>query len=227
MRDERPDADHVEIEMAERIDVPCQRCERLAGDADHHAAADLVAKLAQLPENGNPVGDPARQGRMDECVEVRVGGLEAKQIAIGARLAPRGEVLGWPLADAQRDGQRRLAADAAHDAREPFSGDAVVLARLHHDRAVAEADGLAGAGENLVLGHAVTLDAGVGRADAAVGAGSDAVIGDFDQAAQVDFVADIAASGPVGRAPELLQPRGVGLAQPALDLVEGHLAVKH
>ena len=149
---------------------------------------------------------------------VVVRGLEAQQVAVAAGLAPDGEVLVRPLAEAQRDRRDgRLRADAAQHAGHPLGGDAVVLARLHHQGAVAERDRLAGAVEDDVLGDAVALDAAVAGADAAVGAAAHAVVAHLDQAAEVDGVADVAAPRLVRRGPQRLQPRLVGLAQPPLD----------
>ena len=111
----------------------------------------------------------------------------------------------------------RLRADAAQHAGHPLGRDAVVLAGLHDQRAVAELDRLAGAVEDDVLGDAVALDAAVAGADAAVGAAAHAVVADLDEAAEVDRVADVAAPRLVRRGPQRLEPRLVGLAQPVLD----------
>ena len=127
---------------------------------------------------------------MDELVELVVGRLEAQQVAVGAGLAPRGEVLLGSLAEAQRHGEPGLGLDALHDVRHPARFEPVVLARLQHDGAPAPDLGVVGAREDLVGAHAVALDQAVAGAQAAVAAGAHAVVADLDEAAKVDLVAD-------------------------------------
>ena len=159
---------------------------------------------------------------MDVAVERVVRGLEAQQVTVGAGLAPDGEVVVRALAEAQGDGgEAGLGADAPQDGGQPLRLDAVVLARLHDQGAVAEILGLAGAVQDDVGGEAVALHAAVGGADAAVGTAAHAVVADLDEAAQVDGVTDVAVTRLVGRRPQGLEPRLVGLAQPVLDGVAG------
>ena len=161
MRDVGADADHVEVEAAERVDVVGDARIRLAGDADHDAAPRLIAELAKLREDAEAVGDAPRQVRVDEPVELLVGGLEAQEVAVGAGLTPGGEVLVRPLAEAERDGEPGLRLDTAHDAGDPLGLEAVVLARLDDHGAPVPRLGVVGAGEHLVLAHAVALDLAV------------------------------------------------------------------
>ena len=79
--------------LAKPLDVVGQALVGLARDADHHAAADLVAELCQPAEDGDPVRRLARQRRMDPLVQLRVGGFEPQQVAIGPGLAPGGQLL--------------------------------------------------------------------------------------------------------------------------------------
>ena len=51
----RPDADHVEVQPAEQFNVVGQIIVRLAGNADHHPAADLVAQPSQRGKNRQPI----------------------------------------------------------------------------------------------------------------------------------------------------------------------------
>ena len=50
---------------------------------------------------------PPGRSRVDELVELVVGGLEAQQVPVGAGLAPGGEVVLRALAEAERDRQPR------------------------------------------------------------------------------------------------------------------------
>ena len=154
---------------------------------------------------------------MDQPVELVVGGLEAQEVAVGAGRAPDLEVVVGPLAEAEGDRQVGLGLDAEHDLGHPVGVDAVVLAGLQHDRAVAVLPGLVGAGEDLVGAHAVALDLAVGGSQATVPAGPHAVVRELDQAAQVDLVAHVATTGVVGGPPELLEAPRVVLAQPRQD----------
>ena len=87
----------------------------LAGNADHDAAADLVAQRAG--GRGCAKRSERRPGRrrVDARRRAPGRGLEAQQVAVGAGLAPRGEVLVGPLAEAERDRQPVVRLDAAHD----------------------------------------------------------------------------------------------------------------
>ncbi len=218
------DADHVHVHAAEQLDVGGDAGVGLAGDADHDPRACLVAQLLQAAEDAHAVADLARQVGVDAPVELLVRGLEAQEVAVAARLAPGDEVLIGPLPQTEgdrRDG--RLRADAAQHAGHPLRGDAVVLAGLHDERAVAERHRLAGAVEDDLLRDTVALDAAVAGADAAVGAAAHAVVAHLDEAAEVDGVADVAASRLVRRRPQRLQARLVGLPQPPLDGLAGEL----
>ena len=48
MGDVRADADHIEVQLAEEKNIGGDAGQRLAGDADHDAAADFIAQRAEL-----------------------------------------------------------------------------------------------------------------------------------------------------------------------------------
>ena len=155
--------------------------------------------------------------RVDRLVERGVRRLEAEEVAVGARLAPRGEVLVGPLAEAERDGEAGRRPDRADDVGHPAARQAVVLARLQDDGAVAEPLRRPGAGEDLVLRHPVAGQRVVRGRDAAVGAAPDAVVRDLDEAAQVDLVAHALAPHGVRPAVEPREAARVGLVKPGQD----------
>ena len=165
---------------------------------------------------------PPGPRRMDAVVEGAVGGLEAQQVAVGPGLAPRGQLRPRPLAQAQRDGQRRLGLDPAHELGHPVGRDARVFARLEHDRAVAELDGLTGAGEHFLARHAVAVQAAVLRPQAAIAAQPDAVVGQLDQPPQMDSLTYALLAGQVGILPQLGQADLVGLTEPSGNLEKMH-----
>ena len=103
---------------------------------------------------------------------------------------------------------------------EPRGLDAEVFASLEDDGAEAEFDCLARACENLFARHAVARH-GAGGAQAAVVALADAEAGDFDEAAQVDVVADVGAADRIGAGEELLEGGGVFFTQPVEEFCMG------
>ena len=58
-------------------------------------------------------------------------------------------------------------------------------------------------------------------AQAAVAAARGAVVGDLDQPAQMDLVADVLLPQPIGGLPQLVQTLGVLLAEPIQNFGEG------
>lgn len=99
-----------------------------------------------------------------------------------------------------------------------------VLARLEHDRAVAQRYGLADTGGRLFAGHPVTGDFAVGRPQSAIAAEPDAVVGYLDQAAEMHLAADVHLPRLVRQLPESGQTGLVRLAEPTQNLVVGHAA---
>ncbi len=91
----------------------------LAGDADHHAAADLVAhrprrrRISRRSDRFRPRGGWIR------VIQLPVRGLEAQEIAVGPGLAPGPQIRLGPLAEAERHGQGRFPADPPDDAGHP------------------------------------------------------------------------------------------------------------
>ena len=63
MRDVRPDADHVEVHVAEEDDVRGEAFEVLARDADEDAAPDLVPKGGEAAEDREAIGAPVRRSK--------------------------------------------------------------------------------------------------------------------------------------------------------------------
>ena len=80
---------------------------------------------------------------------------------------------------------------------------------LEHDRAIAEVDGLPGAGQDLLVRHAVAVQAAIVRPQAAIGAEPHAIVRQFDQAAEMDLAADEALPRLIGPLPEVGQPPGL------------------
>ena len=89
MSDVRPDADHVEIERAKGENVFGQALKRLAGNADHDAAARFVAEALELPQQRQAIGRAGKALGMNGAKQILVRGLEAQQIAVGACFAPQ------------------------------------------------------------------------------------------------------------------------------------------
>ena len=147
-----------------------------------------------------------------------VGGLEAQQVAVGAGFPPGAQLVVAPFAQAEGDGQPGLGLDAPHHVAHPLGLEAVVFAGLQHHRPVTELEGVVGAGQDLVRGHAVAFDLAIAGPHAAVGALADAVVGDLDEAAQMHLVAHVGAPGLVGHLPQFLQDGWVGLLEPAHGL---------
>jgi len=138
---------------------------------------------------------------MDPPVQGLVRGLEAQQVAVDPRRPPRLEVGVRSFAEAERDREPRLRLDAADDVGDPVGVEAVVLARLQDDGPIAERPGLAHTVEHLARRDAIAPHGPVADADAAVGAAAHTVVGDLDQPAQVDRIADVAPPRLVGEAP--------------------------
>ena len=67
MRNIRTDADHVEIQRAKCENVLGQTFERLAGNADHHAAARFVAQALELPQQRQAVGPAGKAAGMNDA----------------------------------------------------------------------------------------------------------------------------------------------------------------
>ena len=219
VRQEGAEADHVEFELAEADDVARQIAQGLTGDADHDAAADFETEFAQPLEDLRAAGRVGRARGVDAFEEGGVRGLEAQEVAVGACVAESAEFVAGALSQAEGDGERRLSANGGDEFAEVGGVEAQVFARLQNDRSESGAHGLLGAGEDLLEAHAVALLAG-GGAQAAVGAQARAVIGDFDESAQLDGVADFASSDFVGHGEELVERGGVFGAQPVEDVVK-------
>jgi hypothetical protein len=151
------------------------------GIQGHHARTDLVPDRPHPAQLRDPVRTPARQRRVDRVEERRIARLEAEQEAVGPGLAPRGQVVVGPLAEAERNGQVRFFFDRADDAGDERLREARILARLKDDGAVAELHRLAGAREDLVPRHPVALHARRPAADAAVKTAADTVVRDLDE----------------------------------------------
>ena len=83
MGNERPHADHVDVVLGEKQDVVGQIVQRLAGQADHHAGADLIADVAQHGEAFHARFEGLIRG-MDFGEQRRIGGFDAQQIAMRA-----------------------------------------------------------------------------------------------------------------------------------------------
>ena len=159
---------------------------------------------------------------MDSLVQRAVGGLEPQQVAVGPRLAPGGQFLVVAFAQAERDGQRGFGLDPPHQLGDPLAGQFRVFARLEHDRAVAELDGLSHAGHDLVVRHAIALQAEIARPQAAVAAQPHAMVRQLDQPAQMDLAADVLLPHLVGQPPEVGKPGGVGFPEPVEDFAALH-----
>ena len=78
MHQVRPDADHVQIQLGKQPDIVSQVRIRLAGNPDHHTAADLVAELPQLPQQGDAIRRFPRPRRMNPVVKLSVGSFETQ-----------------------------------------------------------------------------------------------------------------------------------------------------
>ncbi len=212
--DERAHADHVQVQLAKELKVVGQIFVALPRDADHDAAADLVAEWLELAEQAHARRPLSAARWVHAREQVAVRGLEAQQIAVGAGLAPGAQLVEGALAQAQGDRDLGLGLDAFHDFGHHAEGQAFVLAGLQHDGAVAEVAGLFGAGDDLVGGHAVAGEVAVARAQAAVVALAQAVVGDFDEPAQVHLVAHVLFAHAVGLLPEVVERIALGLTQP-------------
>ena len=79
---------------------------------------------------------------MDSLVQVPVRRLEPQQIAVGAGLAPGGQLVVVAFAEAERDGQRGVGLDPPDQPGDPLACEFGVFAGLKDDCAVAELDGL-------------------------------------------------------------------------------------
>ena len=216
--DERATANHVQPQLGEQGDVVSQRVERLARDADHHAAAHFIADLTQRPQQGDAITGSTRPGRVDASEQLRVGRFQPQQVAVGAGTSPQGQLVLGPLAQRERDSQLGAFLDAGDEVGDPRAGQRVVLAGLENQRAVAELHRPLGALEDLLNGHSVTGQVGVVGPQAAVRAAAGAMIGDLHQAAQVYRVADVFAAAIVGELTQLGQPGGIALCQPGQDV---------
>ena len=111
MSDVGADADHIEIEIAESEHIVGKTLERLAGDADHNAAASLVSELHYAAQNRKAIRRAAVALGMDDAKKLRIGGFEAEEIAIRARFTPEKEISVLTLAQAKSNGERSFALD--------------------------------------------------------------------------------------------------------------------
>ena len=123
----------------------------------------------------------------------------AQQIAVGARLAQTAVALAATLADRERHrdvGMARL--DGLKQSAEPLVCGVGVLAALEDERPEAGGVAVLQAGEYLLVREAVAADVAVVAADAAVEAVAAAEVGELDQPADVDGVAEDALPGVIG-----------------------------
>lgn len=176
MRDERPDADHIQVESAEQQDIVGQALHTLAGNADHDAAADLIAQISQDSEQGDASRSLSLARRMHPLVEGTRGRFESQEVPVGARSPPRSQVLDWTLAHAQRDGQARSLLDLPDDPGQPVPRDPIILAGLHHDGAIPVLHSRFDAGKNLLPAHPVADQPTIPGVEPAIAALSDTVI---------------------------------------------------
>lgn len=196
--EEGSDADHVGAEVAEEEEVVGEAFGGLTGEADHGACAGLVAEVAQVVEAGEAAVEVVVG--VEAAEEVAVGGLDAEEVAFGAGVAEAAVGGAGAFADGEGDGEAGLGSDAFDEAGEAVVGPPWVFAGLEDDGGDAAAcDGAAGV-EDLLGAHAVASEAGVGASEAAVGAVLGADVGELDDAADEDAVAEGAAAGGVGLA---------------------------
>ena len=87
MRDERPHADHDDLLLLEEQDVTGELFDTLAGQADHHARAELVADVVEQAQ-AIATALPTVIRRVKPTVEIGITGFDAQQIAFGAGLEP-------------------------------------------------------------------------------------------------------------------------------------------
>ena len=219
MRDERPDAGHVQVQLAEQRNVIGHARISLAGNAHHDAAADFKAKLAQPPQNGDAVAPVVSQRRVNLVKQIPVRRFKPEQVAVRPGFAPGRKVLVRPFAETQRHCERRFVFDAPDDFRQTFRRNPVIFAALQHHRAVAELHGLLRRFKNFTGRHPVAGQFFISRAQAAIGALPRAMIRDLHQPAQMHGVADVLPARLVGAPPQFREPLRICLAEPAENFV--------
>src|SRR5271166_5821886 len=117
------------------------------------------------------------------------------------------------FAQTKRYRQCCFALDPAHDLRNPLAGEGVIFAGLHHDGAVSESFGQAGAVENFFSCHAIAEQVLIAPSQSAIHALPHAVAGDFYQAAQMYSVSDTLLADFVSPLVQLRESCGVALAE--------------
>ena len=85
MRDVRPDADHIRLQLFEEAQVRDQVVRRLVRRADHEPGADLIADRLEVEQAGLPVLR-AQVRRVQAAVVRGVSRLVAQQIPVRAGL---------------------------------------------------------------------------------------------------------------------------------------------
>ena len=160
---------------------------------------------------------------MELRVEAGVGGLDLEEVPVGPRQLPRLVFLAAPLSNRQRDRRVEGSPDRRDDLRQPISVEIILFAALEHNGFYAGLANILNGGQNLVLGEPVPRQAGVPPVQAAVPARVAADIGELDDPAQQDAVADRLPPDGVGETEQQVQVRRVCHAQNGTQIREvGH-----
>ncbi|OPZ60203.1 MAG: hypothetical protein BWY87_00592 [Deltaproteobacteria bacterium ADurb.Bin510] len=144
---EGPDADHVDIEFLKQLDVGRDVVQRLTRQSDQKARAGLEAQALELSEAVEPVRERALG--VQAGIDVRIGCLEAQQVAVGPGLFERGVGRRLELAQGERDHEASLSLDAPNEFEQVRELEARILAGLQHHGAKAGGLDLPRAGQGL------------------------------------------------------------------------------
>ena len=138
MRQEGPHADHVEIQFAHQLEVAGQVVPRLAGDANHHTAADLVTQFSKDLQELDATGARAGKRRVNPAVKPRIGGFEPEQVSIGPGLSPEVKLFRQPLAQAQGHGQSQALLEKTNQIGDPLYRVLRIFAGLKNHRSITQ-----------------------------------------------------------------------------------------
>ena len=193
MLDIRPHAHHVHIHLLEKIHVLHHLLRALERQADHDAAAYLVASIPQALQAVEPCLE-RMAGGMQAGVESGRRSLDAEQVTDRPCLFPTG--VGLRLLFAQGKGDAQLPAALLHHGIDQFlyvPDESLVLAfpGLKHQRTETGLMGETGSPQHLVLAHGIVAHGGIAAPNPAIIAILAADIGILYQGPQIHFVAHV------------------------------------